>query len=160
MRSIFLCIIFGTMFFIGTLMVACFRGPVQVVQYQDDPPVTVAPVGTVHLSASTAVMNPRVIDPEKVGPLPPKPQPSGGFDFVSALLGVATIAIPGIGIVGTLWSRLRSSIQVGTELVQSVQTVRETCPIWKEQITSVLSQKHSNKTKDFVAKVKKKNKNS
>ena len=144
------------MFFIGTLMVACFRVPVQVVQYQDEPPVTVAPVGTVHISASTAVMNPRVMYPEKVGPLPPKPAPVGGLDFVSALIGVVTIAVPGIGIVGTLWSRLRSSIQVGTELVQSVQTVRESFPISKEQITSVLSQNHSQKTKDFVAKVKNK----
>ena len=139
-------------------LASCLRVPVRVVQYKDEAPVTVAPVGTAYFSASQAVMNPRVMDPEKVGPLPPKPQPipSGGLDWLSVLLGAGSLAIPGLAVAKVLVDRVRNAVAVGTELVDKIQAVKAEHPAARDSINAVLSKNQSNEARNFVEKVKSK----
>jgi len=145
--------VFGVYF-----LASCFRVPVRVVQYAEEQPVVVAPVGeVVQVSASRAVMNPRVMDPEKVGPLPPKPEPIG-FDWGS-LLAVGLGLIPGIGgTLAVVVPRLLKSSTAVRELVGSVQAVKERYPEECEKINEVLISKQSAPTRSLVAKHKGKTK--
>jgi hypothetical protein len=144
------------------LLVSCFRVPVQVVQYDNEPALTVAPVGKVFISPATAtqpqpaVMNPQVKDPETVGPLPPKPQPipAGGLDWLSVLLGAGSLAIPGLAVAKVLVDRVRTAVAVGTELVDKIQEVKAEHPAAKDSINAVLAKNQSSEARAFVSKVK------
>ena len=161
MRATFSILFLSVLVAIG-LMVSCFRVPVQVVQYDNEPALTVAPVGKVYVSPATAtqpqtaVMNPQVKDPETVGPLPPKPQPipSGGLDWLSVLLGAGSLAIPGLAVAKVLVDRIRSAVAVGTELVDKIQEVKAEHPAARDSINAVLSKNQSNEARKFVEKVK------
>jgi hypothetical protein len=163
MRATFSILFLSVLVSIG-LLVSCFRVPVQVVQYQDEPALTVAPVGKVFISPATAtqpqtaVMNPQVKDPETVGPLPPKPQPipSGGLDWLSVLLGAGSLAIPGLAVAKVLVDRVHNAVAVGTELVDKIQAVKAEHPAARDSINAVLSKNQSNEARNFVEKVKSK----
>jgi hypothetical protein len=153
----------GLFFIIATLcLVSCFRVPVQVVQYDNEPAFTVAPVGKVFISPATAtqpqtaVMNPQVKDPETVGPLPPKPQPipTGGLDWLSMLLGAGSLAIPALAVAKVLVNRVRSAVAVGTELVGKIQEVKAAHPATKDSINETLAKNQSEEARKFVEKVK------
>jgi hypothetical protein len=145
-------------------LVSCFRVPVQVVQYDNEPAITVAPVGKVFISPATAtqpqtaIMNPQVKDPETVGPLPPKPQPipTGGLDWLSMLLGAGSLAIPALAVAKVLVDRVRTAVAVGTELVDKIQEVKAEHPAAKDSINAVLAKNQSSQARVFVAKVKSK----
>jgi len=138
-------------------LVSCFRVPVQVVQYQDKPAITVAPVGTVQISATEAIMNPRVMDPVTVGPLPPKPDLIGpGLDWLSMLLGAGSLAIPALAVAKVLVDRVRTAVAVGTELVDKIQEVKAEHPAAKDSINAVLAKNQSSEARTFVSKVKNK----
>jgi hypothetical protein len=169
MRSTFTCLILGWALAMAGL-VSCFRVPVQVVQYQDEAPVTVAPVGKVFISTATAtqpqtaVMNPRVMDPEKVGPLPPKPEPSE-TDWIGIALGVLGATIPALGGLGYLWTRLRASATAASEMAQGIQAVKDrlfpkhedgTNPQMRDEVNKIL-EIHQKKSKKTVQKIIAKN---
>jgi len=141
-------------------LVSCFRVPVQVVQYDNEPALTVAPVGTAYFSASQAVMNPRVMDPEKVGPLPSKPEPSN-TDWVGIALGVLGTTIPALGGVGYLWTRLRASTTAASEMAQGIQAVKDRLfpkhedgsnPQMRDEVNKIL-EIHQKKSKKTVQKL-------
>jgi hypothetical protein len=165
MRETFSILFLSVLVSIG-LLVSCLRVPVQVVQYDNEPALTVAPVGTVFISPATAtqpqtaVMNPQVKDPEIVGPLPPKPQPitAGGLDWLSMLLGAGLLLIPELAVVKVLVDRVRNAVAVGTELVGKIQEVKAAHPAAKESINETLAKNQSEEARKFVEKVKSKTK--
>jgi hypothetical protein len=164
MRSTFFILFLGMVVSICVMANACFRVPVQVVQYDNEPAITVAPVGKVFISPATAtqpqtaVMNPQVKDPETVGPHPPKPQPipPGGLDWLSVLLGAGSLAIPGLAVAKVLVDRVRTAVAVGTELVDKIQEVKAAHPAAKDSINETLSKNQSEEARKFVDKVKNK----
>jgi hypothetical protein len=114
----------------------------------------VAPVGTItQTSATTAVMNHSVLPPEKVGPLPPKPQPSES-DWLGILLGVASAAVPGLGGIALMWQRLRNSTSALVNVIESVQKVKAEHPESRDSINEVLAKHQTPKTKEVVQKIK------
>ena len=160
MRATFSILFLSIVVSIFLLATACLRVPVQVVQYQDEAPVTVAPVGTAYFSASQAVMNPRVMDPEKVGPLHPKPEPSG-TDWVGIALGVLGTTIPALGGLGYLWTRLRASATAASEMAQGIQAVKDRLfpkhedgsnPQMRDEVNKIL-ESHQKKSKKTVQKL-------
>ena len=161
MRATFPILFLSVLVSIG-LLVSCFRVPVQVVQYDNEPALTVAPVGKVYVSPATAtqpqtaVMNPQVKDPETVGPLPPKPQPipAGGLDWLSMILGAGSLAIPALAVAKVLVDRVRNAVAVGTELVTKIQEVKSEHPAAKESINATLAKNQSEEARKFVEKVK------
>ena len=164
MRATFPILLLGMVVFICLLATACFRVPVQVVQYHDEPAITVAPVGVVHISATKAVMNPQVIPPEKVGPLPPKPEPSG-TDWVGIALGILGTTIPALGGLGYLWTRLRASATAASEMAQGIQAVKDRLfpkhedgsnPQMRDEVNKIL-EIHQKKSKKTVQKLIAKN---
>ncbi len=166
MRATFPILFFGMVVSICVMANACFRVPVQVVQYDNESAITVAPVGKVFISPATAtqpqtaIMNPAVKNPETVGPLPPKPQPipSGGLDWLSMLLGAGSLAIPSLAVAKVLVDRVRNAVAVGTELVGKIQEVKAAHPAAKESINETLSKNQSEEARVFVEKVKSKTK--
>jgi hypothetical protein len=166
MRSTFSILFLSMVVSIFLLATACFRIPVQVLQYDNEPAFTVAPVGKVFISPATAtqpqtaVMNPQVKDPETVGPLPPKPQPipAGGLDWLSVLLGAGSLAIPGLAVAKVLVDRIRSAVAVGAELVGKIQEVKAAHPAAKKSINETLAKNQSEEARKFVEKVKNKTK--
>jgi hypothetical protein len=162
MRATFSILFLSMVASICLLATACLRIPVQVVQYDNEPALTVAPVGKVFISPATAtqpqtaVMNPQVKDPDTVGPLPPKPQPipAGGLDWLSVLLGAGSLAIPGLAVAKVLIDRIRTAVAVGTELVDKIQEVKAEHPAAKDSINAVLAKNQSSEARAFVSKVK------
>jgi hypothetical protein len=164
MRATFSILFLGMVVSICVMATACLRIPVQVLQYDNEPALTVAPVGKVYVSPATAtqpqtaVMNPQVKDPETVGPLPPKPQPipTGGLDWLSVLLGAGSLAIPALAVAKVLVDRVRNAVAVGTELVTKIQEVKSEHPAAKESINATLAKNQSEEARKFVEKVKNK----
>jgi hypothetical protein len=160
MRSTFTCLILGWALAMAGL-VSCFRVPVQVVQYDEEPAITVAPVGTIHqVSASVAIMNPRVKDPALVGRLQPAPpSPIGGIDW--ATVGITALGLLGpVGLaVSNLLSQLRKAQTANRELVQGAQAVKEQFPKSSKKISATLASKQvSASTVEIVKKIKAKTK--
>ena len=163
-RALAVCLFLQIVFIVLVLSLAScsVRIPVQVVQYDNEPAITVAPVGKVFISPATAtqpqtaVMNPQVKDPETVGPIPPKPQPipAGGLDWLSMLLGAGSLAIPALAVAKVLVDRVRNAVAVGTELVGKIQAVKAEHPAAKESINATLAKNQSEEARKFVEKVK------
>ena len=156
-RALAVCLFLQIVFIVLVLSLAScsVRIPVQVVQYDNEPAITVAPVGTVQISATEAIMNPRVMDPVNVGPLPPKPDPVGpGLDWLSMLLGAGSLAIPALAVAKVLVDRVRTAVAVGTELVTKIQEVKSEHPAAKESINATLAKNQSEEVRKFVDKVK------
>lgn len=160
MRYAIICLILGCAMAIAGLA-SCFRVPVKVVQYDEEPPVTVAPVGTIHqVSASVAIMNQRVKDPSQVGRLAPTPpNPVGGIDWISLGLGILAGTGPlGYGLSVAL-SSLKKSRTANEELVQGAQAVKEQFPKSSKAISATLASKQvSASTVEIVKKIKAKTK--
>jgi len=159
MRSTFTCLILCWALAMAGL-VSCFRVPVHVVQYDEEPAITVAPVGTMHqVSASVAIMNPRVKDPALVGRLQPSPpSPVGGIDWTT--VGITALGLLGpVGLaVSNLLSQLRKAKTANRELVQGAQAIKEQSPDTSAEISTILASKQSDSTKDIVKKIKAKTK--
>jgi hypothetical protein len=148
------------------LMSGCFvRIPVEVVQYKEDKPLVVAPVGEAFVSPASAtqpqkvVMNPRVIEPENVGQLPPKPEPiGGGIDWLALGLGILAGTGPlGYGLSVAL-SALKKARTANEELVHGAQAIKEQSPDTAKEISMLLASKQSDSTKDIVKKIKSRSK--
>ncbi len=162
MRATFVCLFIG---WVSALMIltACFgyRVPVQVVQTPADPPVVVAPVGTVEIIEATAtqpaiaIMNPRVMDPAKVGPLPePQPTPEGGGWWQTLLIGAVMILFPAAVPFVRGFLQYRAAF---ANVIGSVQAVKDALPAqYRDKVNATLQAVQTKPTSDLVRKVKSK----
>lgn len=151
MRTIFLLLLLG--WSLGLLaLVSCFRIPVQLVQYKGESPPAFAPVGKIiQKSATEAVMNPQVIPPEQVGPLP-EPPPPVSANWTTILLGL--LSGGSIGALGLALMKLRGVWSVVANLVESMQKVKEEFPLSRDAINTVLAKNQTKRTIDAVKKIK------
>lgn len=144
-----------------TILAGCFgyRVPVQVVQVPSDPPVVVAPVGTVEMVPATAtqpaiaIMNPRVMDPAKVGPLPePQPTPEGGGWWQTILIGLVAVICPALVPLVQGFLKYRSAF---ANVIGSVQAVKDALPAqYRDRVNATLASSQTKSTSDLVNKVK------
>lgn len=145
------------------ILAGCFgyRVPVQVVQVPSDPPVVVAPVGTVEMVPATAtqpaiaIMNPRVMDPAKVGPLPePPPTPEGGGWWQTILIGIVAVLFPAAVPIVRGFLNYRAAF---ADIVQSVQAAKDTLPAqYRDKVNAALGSAQAKSTSDLVVKLKSK----
>jgi hypothetical protein len=160
MRATFISLFLGWAIALAVLA-GCFgyRVPVQVVQVPSDQPVVVAPVGTVEMVPATAtqpaiaIMNPRVMDPAKVGPLPePQPAPEGGGWLQTILIGAVAILFPAAVPFVRGFLQYRAAF---ANVIGSVQAVKDALPAqYRDRVNATLASSQSKSTSDLVNKVK------